>query len=698
VIPRPRRPALFSLPLVALLGDGCWLFPDPEPEPTPKPIAVEPKPAPPAPTLGRCPSPNVNDVLKDPLVQKAFEEAWRKSFEGDPQEEGFWVVQVREPTPSGLTYRTQIVPNKPGTVDEILMTKPSISRGRVVLMAHTHPGKKEEERYDNAHASPQDIAAQVTTGVPSVIRYGEKPPKDGTPAKTSTIRTPLPDGGLLDTPRDPKWTCPDEPPPDDPPQDPGSGPAPTPVPPPCGDCARSTGDPHLTTHDGLHFDLQAAGEFVAVTVDDAPRLQLRLEPQGSSRQVAITTAVAFKVGDTRLSIRPALGLYVDGQPARLQPSAHSLAGPAHVVMIGDTFTAAAPDPLALPGGGQVQRYGADYVIDWPDHSRLWVLVQAHSLDVFFEAASETQGRTRGLFGVHNDRPADDLTTRDGQLLPAPDFEPLHRQFAESWRVRPDESLFDYQPGETTDTFTDRSMPDAEVSLATLDPTLRASAQDRCTRAGIVDPVAHAECTLDLALSGDPAFIASARAVQTIARRPPPPDATAVPYRITYSITHGDAQPETMIVSSAPPREALLHGTSRILLDHSAGTVCTGDATTMHCGTTDETNALGPFGAFGLHEDPAVVRAWLKDPPSSPLERAVLDTILGRKAVCKRIDLPGVVSSDICHDHATGALLRVRVTNAGKTVMNIEATAFGKPLPADFVRPESTTTTEPPTTP
>jgi hypothetical protein len=695
VIHRPRRPALFSLPLVALLGDGCWLFPDPEPEPK-KPPPVEPKPAPPKPTLGRCPSPNVNDVLKDPVVEEAFKDAWRKSFEGDPHEEGFWVVQVREHLNGDWTYRTQIVPNKRGTVDSLETTKPKVSRGRVVLQAHTHPGDIAELGYDNASASPADIAAQNITGVPAVIRFGDPPPKEenAPPPNTTTFQTPLPDGGVLDTPRDPAWSCPDDPPPDDPPQDPGSGLAPTPVPPPCGDCARSTGDPHLVTHDGLHFDLQAAGEFVAITVDDAPRLQLRLEPQGSSRQVAITTAVAFKVGDTRLSIRPALGLYVDGQPARLQLSAHSLAGPAHVVMIGDTFTAAAPDPLALPGGGQVHRYGADYVIDWPDHSRLWVQVQAHSLDVFFEAASETQGRTRGLFGLHNDRPADDLTTRDGQLLPAPDFEPLHRQFAESWRVRPDESLFDYQPGETTDTFTDRSMPDAEVTLATLDPTLRASAQDRCTRAGIVDPVAHAECTLDLALSGDPAFLASARAVQTIARRPPPPDATAVPYRITYSITHGDAQPETMIVSSAPPREALLHGASRILLDHSTGTVCNGDATTMHCGTTDETNALGPFGAFGLHEDPAVVRAWLKEPPSSPLERVVLDKILGRKAVCKRIDLPGVVSSDICHDHATGALLRVRVTNAGKTVMDIEATAFGKPLPADFVRPESTTTTEP----
>lgn len=628
------------------------------------------------------------------MVQKAFDEAWKASFAGEPHEEGFWVAQMRQQTPDGWTYRTQIIKSKRGTVDGLETTKPKVSRGRIVLQAHTHPGGIAEQRYDNAAASPADIEAQDTTGVPAVIRFGDPPPEGEMepPPNTTTFQTPLPDGGVLDTPRNPEWSCPDDPPPGDPPQDPG-GPAPTPVPPPCGDCARSTGDPHLVTHDGIHFDLQAAGEFVAVTVDDAPRLQLRLQPLGSSRQLAITTAVALKVGDTRLSIRPALGLYIDGQPAQLQASGHSLAGPAHIVMIGDTFTAAAPQALALPGGGQVQRHGADYVIDWPDHSRLWVLVQTRSLDVFFETASETQGRTRGLFGIHNDRPADDLTTRDGQRLPAPDFEPLHRQFAESWRVRPDESLFDYQPGESTDTFTDRSMPDAEVALATLDPSRRAAAQDRCTRAGILDPVAHAECTLDLALSGDPAFLASARAVQTIARRPPPADAAAVPYRITYSITQGEAPPETMIVSHAPPREALLRGASRILIDHSTRTVCSGDATTMHCAADDAAD-LGPLGVFGLHEDPAVVRAWLKDPPSSPLERAVLATILGRKAVCKRIELPGVISSDICHDHATGALLRVRVTNAGKTAIDIEATTFGKPLPADFERPESATTTGP----
>src|SRR5690606_26482863 len=208
-------------------------------------------------------------------------------------------------------------------------------------------------------------------------------------------------------PRYSTWRCPDKP----------GAPRP---PPPCSQCARSTGDPHLATHDGLRFDLQAAGEFVAVAVDGLSRLQLRFEPLGASRQISVTTAVAMRVGTARVSLRPDVGLYVDGAP----------------VVLPSSGTAGA---LALAGGGKIQRHGFDYLIDGPDGARVWVQVQERSLDVFFDAPAATRDRTRGLFGVFNQERGDDLTTRDGEVLPAPAFEPLHRRFAESWRVAAEDS-------------------------------------------------------------------------------------------------------------------------------------------------------------------------------------------------------------------------------------------------------------------
>ncbi|MGB1017029.1 MAG: VWD domain-containing protein, partial [Nannocystaceae bacterium] len=540
-----------------------------------------------------------------------------KSKEGTPDEheESFWVVQRKLRHTGKVTYRTDIVWDKPGTTARSGgSNKPRVSRGRIVMHAHTHPGPgaehKQNDAYANDQASPADITNQNTTGVPSAVRYG----RGADPKNTQTFLVPLPDKKLLLTPRELNWKCPKPPAPP-----PG---APPPVKPtPCNDCARTTGDPHLETHDSLGFDLQAAGEFVAVNIDGKPRLQVRLEPIGSSRRISTTTAVAMKVGLARVSIRPGLGLYVEGHPVNLDPSAQALAGQQALVMVGNQLTTLEAEKFALAGGGQVQRFGSDYLIDWPDKSRLWVQVQPRSLDIFFDTALETKGRTRGLFGVFNDQQADDLTTRDGTVIAKPTFEPLYKQFAESWRVTPAESLFDYQPGETTETFTDRTMPDQPVTLDSLDAASRTKADQQCRAAGIVDPVALDECTLDLALSGDLAFLASARAVQQIAHTTNQvpvagtgdSDSTthqslkiAGSFRVAYDLSQGNTTSTPMVVSVDPPREAVERGGTRLIYDGAKKTLCTGNKTTMQCFTSDESTGLGQVGAFGIREDPKTI--------------------------------------------------------------------------------------------
>src|SRR6185369_11133515 len=88
-----------------------------------------------------------------------------------------------------------------------------------------------------------------------------------------------------------------------------------------GGFAANEGDPHLTTVDGVHYDFQSAGEFVALR--DASGLQIQTRQTavstagtvpnaytGLNTCVSLNTAVAAQVGGRRLTFQPGL----DGAP------------------------------------------------------------------------------------------------------------------------------------------------------------------------------------------------------------------------------------------------------------------------------------------------------------------------------------------------------------------------------------------------
>ena len=65
-------------------------------------------------------------------------------------------------------------------------------------------------------------------------------------------------------------------------------------------------------------------------------------------------------------------------------------------------------------------------------------------------------------------PANDLTGRDGVVLSQSDpayKTKLYQRFGNSWRISQAESLFDYQPGESTATFTHLDFPSSTATLA-----------------------------------------------------------------------------------------------------------------------------------------------------------------------------------------------------------------------------------------
>jgi hypothetical protein len=94
---------------------------------------------------------------------------------------------------------------------------------------------------------------------------------------------------------------------------------------------------------------------------------------------------------------------------------------------------------------------------------------------------------------------------------------LYGHFADSWRISQDESLFHYATGESTATFTDRSAPRGKATLGSLDSAARTKAERRCRADGISAPGPLAECTLDLAVTGDSSFVSSAALAQAVSR-------------------------------------------------------------------------------------------------------------------------------------------------------------------------------------
>jgi|GEM_PF-917230 len=269
--------------------------------------------------------------------------------------------------------------------------------------------------------------------------------------------------------RDPE-ACPDNRPPPMPP-----------LPPPL-----TTGDVHVTSLDGLRFDFQAVGEFVAFE-DAAREIVLQLRTRAWGRWVSLTSAAAMRVNGDVVGFYadPSFTLLVNGNAAVLEDRTE----------------------LALEQGGTIRRAANRYFVTWPDGTVVAVRNDTSNLGIFVDVAAGWGGKLRGIGGNHNGDRADDFVTRDGQALPSnPGHDRLYGEFANSWRITQDESLFVYGQGESTATFTLPDFPEKRVTLADLDPDAVAAAEAAC--AGIVHPRSYRDCVFDVAVTGDESFVAA----------------------------------------------------------------------------------------------------------------------------------------------------------------------------------------------
>jgi hypothetical protein len=294
-------------------------------------------------------------------------------------------------------------------------------------------------------------------------------------------------------------------------------PAPKPPPPPPspngnGGGGGGWGDVHLITFSGLHYDFQAAGEFVAAKATDPTdpfQVQIRLQPYYTGSSVTVTTQIATMVGadDVTFDI------------------AREAQGQGFVWVDGAALTLSAADPTYQLSGGVIAYVGpGTYKISYDKGETLLVSDEGAFLNFNITLGPDMgAGSVTGLDGVDAANAYNDLvlgpgagaeagTVLDSESLPTSE---LYGQYADSWRVSPASSLFYYAPGQSTATFTDKQFPTNPLSINQIPAAVVAQATYLATQAGITDPTLLEDAILDYAETGNIDFITGAANLQSL---------------------------------------------------------------------------------------------------------------------------------------------------------------------------------------
>jgi hypothetical protein len=151
---------------------------------------------------------------------------------------------------------------------------------------------------------------------------------------------------------------------------------------------------------------------------------------------------------------------------------------------------------------ELLRWEGGWVLVWPDGTVARVYLRASALILVVTPSDRS---AVGLLGDNDGNPDNDLVTRSGDQLDADadaDFETFYPTYIDSWRITDDESLFHYEPGENTATFTVEGFPATRTDASNLDPDARSDAEDICSTVGVTGDQLFESCVLDVGLTGD----------------------------------------------------------------------------------------------------------------------------------------------------------------------------------------------------
>jgi len=291
------------------------------------------------------------------------------------------------------------------------------------------------------------------------------------------------------------------------------------------------GDPHIVTADGTHYNFQGAGEFVSLEDSDGAEIQTRQKPisttfigtdvyDGLTTCVSLNTAVAARVGEHRVTWEPNLSGVPD--PSGLQ------------LRVDGALTTLGASGLALGTGGRVApQAGGALEVDFPDGKTMlatptwwqgqneWYL----NVDVLNPGleSDENTATGRGIAGVIASGSWLPALPGGASLGPMPATLParyntLYKKFADAWRVDNKDSLFDYAPGTSTNTFTNKDWPPEKPPCVVrdskpLEPGSEVLADAVCRQ--IKDRNRRADCVFDVRATGDLTFAKSYVTTQRI---------------------------------------------------------------------------------------------------------------------------------------------------------------------------------------
>ncbi|MGC4090595.1 MAG: MYXO-CTERM sorting domain-containing protein [Polyangiaceae bacterium] len=101
-----------------------------------------------------------------------------------------------------------------------------------------------------------------------------------------------------------------------------------------------------------------------------------------------------------------------------------------------------------------------------------------------------------MLGSPDGDTSNDLQTRDGRTLSQPiSFTQLYEDYAESWRIQLEDSLFDYGAGEDSNTFVQRSFPG---HCPPVSPATQEASEQLCRTLGVSDDSLRRACAFDAA--------------------------------------------------------------------------------------------------------------------------------------------------------------------------------------------------------
>lgn len=231
------------------------------------------------------------------------------------------------------------------------------------------------------------------------------------------------------------------------------------------------GDPHIKTVNGLYYDFQTGGEFVALR-GQGMEFQTRQRPVPNLDWVSVNTAVAARVNNYRVTWQPGDGVTPD--PSGLQ------------LRINGVVTSLPSGGIALGVGGKVSPLGSNGItVDFPDGTKMTASA------TFWPYGNVWYLNVRGY----------NTMATDGIMGALTQGEWTSPGFSDKWRVNKATSLFDYARDVTPDKFV--SVPFPQDKIPPMDPRNVELARQVCER--VKDEKLHKDCLFDVGTTGDKVF-------------------------------------------------------------------------------------------------------------------------------------------------------------------------------------------------